>query len=296
MSVPVHIVPFVWLPVSVHVETPVAHEVVPLWHGFVGVHATFAAQAAQDPALQTMLVPQDIPLLAAVIMSVHVATPPAHDEMVPAWHAFAGVQGLPTAQAEHTPPEQTIALPHGVPSFALPVSVHTAAPVVQTYTLFLHELATEQSPPELHAVQTPWLQTLPVAPPSPASPPHEIPLDAAWTEPQLATPASSQVVCPTLHSPGMQVAPGTHLEESPTFWPASLASSPSVRSPPCITSDAVVASRSALPSGVGSDEPSAPASKTVKSWIPKMLEHPVIADAEAIATVTPHVASANLIA
>ena len=50
------------VPVSVHTEEPVEHEVVPTSHGLFGVQAAPAAHAVQTPLLQTSLVPHTVPL------------------------------------------------------------------------------------------------------------------------------------------------------------------------------------------------------------------------------------------
>src|SRR5438105_2440801 len=41
------------VPVSMHTRVPVAHEVIPAWHGLAGTHATPAAHATQAPPEQT---------------------------------------------------------------------------------------------------------------------------------------------------------------------------------------------------------------------------------------------------
>jgi hypothetical protein len=54
-------------PVSMQTWVPVAHDVNPVWHAFaLGTQTTLAMQATQEPPLQTMLVPHDLPLGAAV--------------------------------------------------------------------------------------------------------------------------------------------------------------------------------------------------------------------------------------
>jgi hypothetical protein len=57
--------------VATHVETPVAHEVVPVLHEFGMVQGKFAVHALQAPLLQTMLVPQLIPF-AMLLDDTHV--------------------------------------------------------------------------------------------------------------------------------------------------------------------------------------------------------------------------------
>jgi hypothetical protein len=65
-------VPSVTLPVSVHTEVPVEHDVVPVLHGFDGWQPTPAVHAPQIPLLQTLFVPQDVPLLRLVPVSEQV--------------------------------------------------------------------------------------------------------------------------------------------------------------------------------------------------------------------------------
>jgi hypothetical protein len=88
---------------STHVTCPVAHEVTPVWQALAGTQPRFAVQALQAPALHTMLVPQAVPLLTAVVASLHVATPPVQALTVPLWQALAGVHGAPTVHALHVP-------------------------------------------------------------------------------------------------------------------------------------------------------------------------------------------------
>jgi hypothetical protein len=66
------------VPVSVHAEAPVEHEVIPVWHALLGVHARPAVHAAQAPALHTMLVPQVVPFGAFEPVSMQLGAP-AHD-------------------------------------------------------------------------------------------------------------------------------------------------------------------------------------------------------------------------
>ena len=52
--------------------------------------------------------------------------------MLPVWHAFAGVQADPAAQATHAPEPQTWFVPQLVPlASAVPRSAHTSRPVAQ---------------------------------------------------------------------------------------------------------------------------------------------------------------------
>ncbi len=83
----------------VHVDVPVAHEVVPIVQ-FVGLQPTLAVQLAQPPLSQTMLVPQEVPLPTFATF-VHVEEPVAHD-VVPAVQ-LEGVHVTPAVQGEQLP-------------------------------------------------------------------------------------------------------------------------------------------------------------------------------------------------
>ena len=70
-----HEVPFGWSPDSVQTEVPVAHDVAPVRHTFAGEQAPPAAQAVQEPLLQTLSVPQTVPFTCSCCVSVQEATP-----------------------------------------------------------------------------------------------------------------------------------------------------------------------------------------------------------------------------
>jgi hypothetical protein len=88
---------------SMHVEWPLAQDVAPVWHRLAGTQPWLDVQAMQSPALQTMLVPHAVPLSAGAFVSVHVATPPAHELSVPTWQVSVGLQDAPTTHALQTP-------------------------------------------------------------------------------------------------------------------------------------------------------------------------------------------------
>jgi hypothetical protein len=92
----------------VHVDTPVAHDVVPSWQRLPpGLHPEPAVHMTHAPVpLQTSLVPQGVPALALRPVSVHVALPAAQT-VVPVWHAFAaGVHEAPLEHAAQLPLSQ----------------------------------------------------------------------------------------------------------------------------------------------------------------------------------------------
>jgi hypothetical protein len=57
-----HDVPSVTFPVSVQTEVPLMHDVVPGLQTLLGCQVAPAVQAPQVPPLQTLLLPQDVPL------------------------------------------------------------------------------------------------------------------------------------------------------------------------------------------------------------------------------------------
>ena len=69
-----HEVPSGLLPLAPQTIVPVLHDVVPILHMFAGWQPTFAVQAVHVPALQTMLVPQDVPA-ALSVLSLHTMVP-----------------------------------------------------------------------------------------------------------------------------------------------------------------------------------------------------------------------------
>jgi len=77
-----------------------------MWHTLLdGVQLRPAVHDAHDPeALQTSLVPHDVPAVTARPVSVHVATPPVHALTVPWWHGLAGVHAWFRVHALHVPP------------------------------------------------------------------------------------------------------------------------------------------------------------------------------------------------
>jgi hypothetical protein len=107
-------VPSGWWPVAWHTGTPVAHEMVPVWHGSLGVHAAPAVHATQVPLpLHTRLVPQLVPA-GWWPFATHWALPLEHDR-VPVWQRLVGWHALPLAHDSHMPSVHTLPLPQSVP-------------------------------------------------------------------------------------------------------------------------------------------------------------------------------------
>jgi hypothetical protein len=100
------------------------------------------------------------------------------------------VQAAPCWQVVHCPVKQTIPVPHEVPLALSPLSLQTAAPVVQTTAPVRHGLVGEQALPAAQAAHAPLLQTMFV--------PQTVPLACAvWVSMQDATPLGEQTICPT---------------------------------------------------------------------------------------------------
>jgi hypothetical protein len=154
---------------SAHVDAPVEHDVRPLWHGLLGVHAVPAVQLTHDPPEQTWLVPHAVPLVAFVPVSVQVEMPVAQ-EVAPAWHGFVeGVHAWPEMQDTHelppsAPPSaefrQTRLVPQLVPFGWGPVSLQTDVPVSHDVVPVSQVSAGVHETPAVHATQLPALQTL----------------------------------------------------------------------------------------------------------------------------------------
>jgi hypothetical protein len=87
--------------------TPPGHVVEYVLHGSAapaGVHACPAEQAPapHTPAVHTLPPPQAAPSVTLVPESAHAGVP--LQVVAPVWHAFAGVQAVPGAQAAPTKP------------------------------------------------------------------------------------------------------------------------------------------------------------------------------------------------
>jgi len=121
-------VPFGTFPVSAQTDTPVAHEVAPVRHGFGGWQVAPAVQATQVPLLQTWFVPHATPSARFVPVSVHAIA--GEQACFPAWHGFGGVHDNPVVHDKQLPALQTMFVPHEVPFAWFPASAHTGTPVL----------------------------------------------------------------------------------------------------------------------------------------------------------------------
>jgi hypothetical protein len=145
--------------VSVHVDAPVEHDVVPRSHWLVGVQDAPAVQAVHVPPLQTMLVPHEVPFGAGPSVSVHV-TVPVEQEVVPVWQTSVGVHAVPEVQLVHAPSSQTMFVPQTVPSDAgSPVSVQTEVPPLHVRVPVWQALAGVHGAALVQTVQPPSSQT-----------------------------------------------------------------------------------------------------------------------------------------
>jgi hypothetical protein len=211
-----HAVPFETLAaVSVQVELPVAHEVVPTLHGLgFAEQLPPEVQAAQVPALQTWLVPHEVPLLTLVDESMHTCVPVEH-ELIPVLHLFVlVVQAPPATQFPQLPfPLHTNEAPQAVPEGAFgSVSTQINAPVAQSvlpalqtplgfvvHAVFAVQLM--QAPTLLHT----WLV------------PQDAPADVATSSTHTGLPVV-QATRPVLHGAlGLvaHVAPALHALQVP---------------------------------------------------------------------------------
>jgi hypothetical protein len=95
----------------------------------------------------------------------------------------AGAHGLPILHSPHTPLEQYMPVPQGVPSSAFTAPLQVAVPDRQSMVFFTQGmLGSEQSVPPLHAWHVPFEQT--EAP----SVPHGVPSVTFWSGLQTRPP------------------------------------------------------------------------------------------------------------
>jgi hypothetical protein len=184
-------VPFATFSDSTQTGAPVLQVIAPVRQGLPAMGQV--APAVQSPhvpaALQTLLVPQDVPAGTFVSASRHCGVPVVHDR-VPLWQGLAGVQVAPDSQAAHCPLWHTIPVPQAVPFGWSLASVHTGAPVVQLIAPVRHGLpVTVQGVPAAHDAQLPLLQTRFV--------PQTVPLACASVVAVQTVPEVVQVVFPT---------------------------------------------------------------------------------------------------
>ena len=125
-----------------------------------------AVHAEQVPPLQTMLLPQVVPLATLVEVATHVCDP-VEQSVLPTRHGFDGVHVRPAVHDTHCPPLHTWLVPQLVPLDTLPAETHCMLPVVHEYVPFT-QVAKLHDPPAVHDPHWPLLQTDPL--------PHDVPL------------------------------------------------------------------------------------------------------------------------
>jgi hypothetical protein len=198
-----HVVPLGTLPVAPHTDTPVEHEVTPVWQGLAGEQFAPAVHAVQVPLSHTSLVPQVVPLVTLLPVSLHTGAPDVQT-VVPVWHALVGVHDAPVVHPLHDPLSHTSLVPQEVPlATAVPVSVHTETPVAHDVTPVSQLLGGVHAVPEVHPLHAPLSQTSPV--------PQLVPLlTLSPVSLHTATPVVHEVV-PLWHGlVGVHDAPTVH--------------------------------------------------------------------------------------
>ena len=98
------------------VGVPVEQLSVPVWHGFVGVHASPAVHPMQVPVWHTMFVPHVVPL--ATFPDAVQTGAPVEQAVAPVLHGMPlTAQLAPTVQAPHVPEAlHTMFVPQLVPA------------------------------------------------------------------------------------------------------------------------------------------------------------------------------------
>lgn len=111
---PGQFVPALAEPVALQSGVPVEHEVVPVWHGLLGVQLTPAVHPLQRPA-PSQTPPAHGKPLDALLANVHTGIPVSH-RMLPIVQGFPVAQDIPVLHAMHVPlPSHTPPL-HAAPA------------------------------------------------------------------------------------------------------------------------------------------------------------------------------------
>ena len=137
--------------------TPVAHDLVPFLHGFVGWQLAPSVHAVHAPSLHTRLVPHGVPF-GWLPVTPHTITPVVHT-FAPVLHRFVGWQLVPAVHAEHAPLLHTMFAPHDVPFALFPPSAHAIAPVAHDVVPFLHGFVCWHVIPAMQPPHAPLLHT-----------------------------------------------------------------------------------------------------------------------------------------
>jgi hypothetical protein len=204
-----HVVPLATsTDVETHVDVPLLQDVVPVTHGFVGLHETPAVHETQLPLSQTSFVPHVVPLGTAVVPATQLDTPLLHD-VVPVTHGFDGVHDVPATQAPQLPLSQTSFVPHAVPlGMAVVVATQLNCPVLHDVVPVRHWFDGVQAVPAMHEIQFPPLHTSFV--------PHVVPLATGLAvATQVDAPALHEVAPVKHRFDGLHGVPATHETQLP---------------------------------------------------------------------------------
>jgi hypothetical protein len=172
-----------WVAVAMQLDVPLLQEVVPVTHGFVGVHAVPATQEPQFPLLQTSPVPHVVPLATAVVVATQLDCPVLHD-VVPVKHGFEGAHAVPATHEMQFPPLHTSFVPHVVPlATGVEVATQPDTPLLHEVSPVKHRFEGLHAVPATHETQLPLSQTSFV--------PQAVPFPAL--------PVATQLCCPEAH-------------------------------------------------------------------------------------------------
>jgi hypothetical protein len=198
-------------------ETDGEHTVLPWWQGLAGTQDSPAAHATQSPPLQTMPVPQDVPL-ARLSDSMHTVAPVLHAVM-PVRHGLpVTAQVAPLAQATQAPvASQTLSFPQADPGAkAVALSTHAGGLCEQSREPTWQALAGVHGWPETHAMQLPSWQTSPV--------PQTDPFGLLSDSMHCAAPVEQSIVPLRQGLPSTaQLVPSAHTWHTPS-WHTELTS------------------------------------------------------------------------
>jgi hypothetical protein len=201
-----HPVPLVTLAEPTQVETPVEHEVVPVWQPLVVVHAVPAVHEVHAPLSQTSFAPHDVPLATLEVLP-HTPTP-VEQEMVPVSQPLFSVHAAPVVHEVHAPLSQTSFVPHDVPLARFVVPTHTEMPEEHEVIPAWHPFVVVHGAFATHELHVPLSQTSFV--------PQDVPL--ATSPETLHTTPLEQACVPVVHGlPVEHVAPVVHAVHDPAL-------------------------------------------------------------------------------
>lgn len=162
----------------------------------------------QVPSLQTMFVPQEVPV-AASPDSTQTGAPVSH-AVVPVRQGLPlTVQAAPTVQLTQLPvAPQTLLVPQLVPAArSVPVSLQTGVPVAQASVPWWQGFEGTQLAPSEQAAHCPERQTIPE--------PQEVPFGWSPDSVQTEVPVAQESVPVRQTLPGEQAPPAVQLVQAP---------------------------------------------------------------------------------